>query len=307
MNIFNNYKLTQSQGMGRKKHLHIQDHSLIADNTRKAYVKGWQCFESYCHIKRLKSLPANTQTIRKFLIHKSADLSLGSLELYLSAINKTHVINSYPSFNSHLEVRNTMKGLARCNGRPVRRVKALLNTDLQTILDGLPQTLIGIRDAAILSVGFSAALRRSEICDLKFGDIEFIQSKVGMKMFLHIRRSKTDQTGLGYKIGVINGRCIKPVSRLKEWLRASKVEQGYLFRALKKGGAVKDTPLHHSDIPRLVKHYVNSINLNPKDYAGHSLRSGFITSAAIHKARLDKIMEISRHKSTDMVHELRTR
>ena len=177
----------------------------------------------------------------------------------------------------------------------------MLDTDLKLILDSLPSSLIGIRDAAVLAIGFSAALRRSEICALHLDDIEFVESSQESKMFINIRRSKTDQAGKGYKIGIIDGQNIKPITRLKDWLKASQIQDGYLFRALKRGGATKDTPLHHSDIPRLVKHYAASIGLNPEDYAGHSLRSGFITSAAIYRARLDKIMEISRHKSTDMV------
>ena len=155
--------------------------------------------------------------MRSFLTCKSANLSLGSLELYLSAVNKTHTVNGYPSFNGYPVIRNTVKELARSNGRPVRRVKALLNTDLLAILDKLPKTLIGVRDAAVLSVGFSAALRRSEICDLKLEDVEFISYDT--EMFLHIRRSKTDQTGLGYRIGVVDGRYIRPVSRPREWLK----------------------------------------------------------------------------------------
>lgn len=120
-------------------------------------------------------------------------------------------------------------------------------------------------------------------------------------MFLHIGRSKTDQTGKGYRIAVINGSKIRPISRLKRWLRTGQVRNGYLFRALKKGGGLKETPLCPSDIARLVKKYVSEINLPATEYAGHSLRSGFITSAVMHRARIDKIMEVSRHKNTDTV------
>ena len=293
-----NYQIIKNT---KTDYLYIQNYPAMAENTRKAYLKGWQCFEDHCHFLKVRSLPATVATVQSFLVHKSETLSLGSLELYLSAINKVHVINGCASFNSYLEIRHTMQSLARSNGRPVRRVKALLDTDLRLILDRLPPTPIGIRDAAVLAVGFSAALRRSEICALRFDDAEFIESSDGLKMFLNIRRSKTDQAGKGYRIGIIDGKNIRPVSRLQKWLESSQIEGGFLFRALKRGGSTKDTPLHHSDIPRLIKYYAAGIGLDPKDYAGHSLRSGFITSAAIYRARLDKIMEVSRHKSTDMV------
>ena len=277
----------------------IQNYPAMAENTRKAYLKGWQSFEDYCLVVGQRSLPASVLTVQNFLTFKAKKLSIGSLELHLSAINKMHTINGHPSFNSYLQIKHTLQDLARNNIQPVRRVKALLGEDLQLILKNQPENILGIRDAAVLAIGFSAALRRSEICALLFEDVEFIQS--GDKMFLHIRRSKTDQAGRGYKIGIIDGQNIRPVGRLKKWLEVSQVREGYLFRSLKKGGSIKDNPLHHSDIPRLVKQHTADIGLNPKEYAGHSLRSGFITSAAICRARMDKIMEVSRHKSTDMV------
>ena len=285
----------------KNTYIHIGECSSIAKNTQIAYTKSWQCFEKYCINHKVSSLPADEHVVKDFLIQKSSGLSSGSLELYLSSINKMHEINGYPSLNACPIVKETMRTLARRNNRSPRRVKALLNTDLVKILDLVAETKLGIRDAAILATGFSAALRRSEICALRFEDVEFIKHPSGTKMILHIRRSKTDQTGRGYRIGVPNGKNIHPVSRLKTWIESAAIDKGYLFRALKRGGGVKSTPLHHSDIPRLVKQYVAKINLNPEEYAGHSLRSGFITSAARHNARLDKIMEVSRHKSTDMV------
>ena len=280
--------------------VHFEDYSFIAENTKKAYIKGWDCFLDYCKIHQLESLPASVETVSKFLMHKASHLSMGSLELYLSAINKMHVINGHVSFNGYLEVRNVMRGLARHNYQPSRKVKALLNTDLEKILHIIPNTIIGYRDKAVLSLGFAAALRRSEICALSYEDVEFIETN-RHQMLLNIQRSKTDQLGVGYKIGIMDGNNIKPVSHLKRWLEVSNIQSGCLFRSLNRGGGIKDTPLHHSDMPRLIKHYGSLIGLDAKDYAGHSLRSGFITSATIYGARLDKIMEISRHKSTDMV------
>ena len=285
----------------KKQSVSVCNYPFLAHNTNLAYQKGWQSFTEFCNTRNLEALPAKKQTICDFLIFKSARFSTGTLDLYLSAINKVHAINRHPSFNSDLDVKNTLSFIRRSGDNAPRRVKALLNTDLQRILNKMPETLIAKRDAAILSIGFAAALRRSEICALKIDDIEFIEENNKSKILLNIRRSKTDQSGQGYKIAIMNGGKIQPIQKLLAWIQAGNIQQGHLFRSINKSGQVKVNPLHHSDIPRLVKYYVANIGLNPQEYAGHSLRSGFITSAAIHGARLDKIMEVSRHKNFNVV------
>ena len=116
-------------------------------------------------------------------------------------------------------------------------------------------------------------------------------------MFLTVRRSKTDQTGKGHKIAVPEGKVIRPIQRLDTWLLKSDIRRGPLFQSMKRGGHVQGKPLHHSDIPRLLKHYAAGIGLNPESVSGHSLRAGFVTSAVAHHARLDKIMEVTRHRN----------
>ena len=279
--------------------LHIQDYP-VSENTRRAYSQGWLRWEHYCRICKTKIFPAQVQNVSAFLTETAQTVSLSTLRLFLSAINKVHIENGHPSLSNDFRIKNIMRALARSSKRRPRKVKALLSSDLEAILQMRPATIIGMRDAAILAIGFAAALRRSEICNLKMEDIEFLQPDRD-KMLLSVKYSKTDQAAVGYKIAIINGDRIRPLEHLRHWLQASQIRQGFLFRSLKKGGGLKDTPLSHSDISRLIKHYVAKINLDAKEYAGHSLRSGFITSAVMHRARLDKIMEVSRHKNTDMV------
>ena len=169
--------------------------------------------------------------------------------------------------------------------------------------------LISLRDAALISIGFAAALRRSELCNIKVEDIEFVDSTGSPSddelncsfMYLTIRQSKTDQAGRGQRIPIVNGKQLHPVYRLKSWLEEANISEGFVFQTMHRGGSLRGRPLHHSDIPRLVKKYVNQIGLNANEFAGHSLRSGFITSAVIHNARLDKIMEITRHRNPSTV------
>ena len=120
-------------------------------------------------------------------------------------------------------------------------------------------------------------------------------------MWLTIRQSKTDQQGRGQRIAVQDGDGIRPIRRLKRYLGSSGITEGPLFQTMRRGGHLRGRPMHHSDIPRIVKQYAALIGLNPKDIAGHSLRAGFVTSAAVHHARLDKIMAVTRHRNPSTV------
>ncbi len=128
-----------------------------------------------------------------------------------------------------------------------------------------------------------------------------LKKKSDEGFLLHIRKSKTDRYGKGQKIAVLTGNSIKPIEHLYKWLQTSKIKDGYIFQTLERGGHASGRPLHHGDIARIVKRYTEQIGLDPSEFSGHSLRAGFVTSAAANHARIDKIMEITRHKSADMV------
>jgi len=124
-------------------------------------------------------------------------------------------------------------------------------------------------------------------------------------MLIHIRRSKTDPHGRGQKIAVIDGRAIRPLQRVADWLDAAGLRAApgasYLFQSMRRGGALTGRPLHPTDVPRIVKCCAARIGLDARDIAGHSLRAGFVTSAAAHNARLDKIMAVTRHRQVAAV------
>ncbi|MXZ37922.1 MAG: site-specific integrase [Holophagales bacterium] len=236
-------------------------------------------------------------------------LASGSIRICLAAINRKFKESDIDSPARHPRVAAVLQALRRRSDGPGRQVKALREHEIARILehcDALarrePYRLIAARDAALIAVGFAGALRRSEICDLRFGDVEFLgdPDKTG-GMYLHIRRSKTDQYGTGQRIAIPDGKLIRPVSRLHRWLTLSGIDGGPVFQAMRRGGRLQGRALCHSDTPRLVKRYVSAIGLDPGDYSAHSLRAGFVTSAAAHHARLDKIMEVTRHKSAGMV------
>lgn len=282
--------------------------SAIAPNTRMAYDKGWARFAAYCAAQDIVDpLSATPEAVADFLLDcavrpragNRAPLSMGTVNLYSHAIAKRFTDAGRRSPTREATVRATLRGLSRLVGSAPRRVMALREGHVRAMIGHCADSVIGTRDAALLALGFAAALRRSEICSLQVNDVHIMPAirKRPRHMFLTIRRSKTDQTGRGQRVAVPEGSRVRPIHRVEAWLAASEISLGPLFRTMKKGGAVQERPLHDSDIPRLVKHYAAKIGLDPREVAGHSLRAGFVTSAAAHHARLDKIMAVTRHTS----------
>ncbi len=280
--------------------------SELSDNTRKAYQKGWSRFMDYCVAEGIDDpLSVPPDRVARFFVRLATGASpksgvtpsMGTVMLYKSAVNKKYLEAGKPSPTSHPIVRATLKGLARLKGSSSRKVEALREYHIKAMLRACPNTLIGRRDAAIIAVGFAGALRRSEICDLIVDDVEFLDSRENDedRMWLTIRQSKTDQHGKGQRVAILDGRIIRPIEHLRLWLEGSGIAKGPLFQTMKRGGHLRGKAMHHSDIPRILRHYAALIGLDPKDIAGHSLRAGFVTSAAVHHARLDKIMEVTRH------------
>ena len=278
----------------------------LATNTRIAYQKGWSRFTDYCTKEYMVApLDASPDMVARFLVQlatwpspqSGTGLSMGTVMLYKSAINKKYIDAGKSSPTNHPVVRDTLKGLVRLKGTAGRRVEALREYHIQAMISACVDTTIGRRDAAIIAIGFAGALRRSEICGLMVEDVEFLDPTEGdrQRILLTIRRSKTDQQGKSQRIAIVDGVAIRPIHRLQLWLQTARIKHGPLFQTMKRGGHLQGKPLHHSDIPRLVKHYAERIGLDPKDIAGHSLRAGFVTSAAVHHARLDKIMAVTRH------------
>lgn len=282
--------------------------STMSENTRISYDLGWKRFEQYCKRNKCESLPAHHEDVAKFLIEAANTpgqhgkrRAFGTISTWRSAIGRKHTDKNFTSPTIHPHVNRVMKGVSRLINKKQRQVSALREYHIKEMIDKCPTSTIGYRDAAIIAIGFSAALRRSEICALKISDIEKIPDTKPSCVFVHIRQSKTDQAGEGQKVAIQEGSNIKPLFCLKKWLGASKIVDGYLFQTMTRGGKIRGRQMHHSDIPRIIKHYAKLIGLNPADFAAHSLRAGFVTSAAVAGARIDKIMEITRHKNPSMV------
>ena len=160
-----------------------------------------------------------------------------------------------------------------------------------------PDGLKGLRDQALLLLGFAGAFRRSELVALDVADLE--ETEEGMRVA--IRRSKTDQEGKGEIIAIVRGSVNCPVKAVKNWLQATSITEGSLFRSVTKGGRVGNSRLTDKSVAGIIKTYARRLGLNEADFSGHSLRSGFLTSAARRGASVFKMRDVSRHKSMDVL------
>ena len=278
----------------------------LAANTIIAYTKGWTLYASWCcdhDLPVFEATPHRIVDFFRYLDVSSRKLSLGTLTQYRSALTwqfRNQGFDSPPTRN--VEVDRYFRSLARRYGRRKRQVNPLLADHIESINVICPPTLIGIRDSALLSIGFAGALRRSELVALRLSDISVPDNRE-KGMFLKIRRSKTDQAGQGYEIPILDGVRIQAVTRLRVWIEAAKLggAETPLFQGVMRGGHANGKSLNHDSVSRIVKKYADQIGLDAAQYSAHSLRAGFVTSAAMAGARIDKIMDVSRHASTAMV------
>lgn len=292
--------------------------SALSENTRRAYERGWQEFTDWCQTHDITPMDATPEQVASFMVWiansprphstRAEYLTMGSLQVIKAAINRKFMDVNKPSPTRSGSVDSVMRGLTRIKGNKPRQVKALREVHIGKILriidasikrnirEGLPHERNArlFRDASLISLGFAGALRRSELIELQVDDIQRIPG-TPRRLLLEIRRSKTDQEGQGQTIPILEGEYIRAVSRLDEWLEMAGIDDGYLFQTMRRGGALRGNQMHSSDVPRLLKQYAALIGLNPDEIAGHSLRAGFVTSAAAHRAPLHKIMEVTRH------------
>lgn len=283
----------------------LVDHA-FAPNTRRAYVSSWRAFGVWCTARAIDRDASTPEIVATYLTSRlEQGLSVPAIVRAYSALaSNLREIQPQGPWAAGLRpeiIRRLMKGAGREYGRPSPKKKPLLPEHFMQLADparfDTTHWIESARNRALLLFGFAGGFRRSELVALDVSDLEL--SAEGARVL--IRRSKTDQAGEGAQIGVHRQRGdMCPVGALETYLRGGRVAQGPVFRQIHKG---RLTPKRLDDqaVARLVKAAVVSIGLDPAEYAGHSLRCGFVTAAAAAKADLDSIMNTTRHKSVEQV------
>lgn len=270
-----------------------------AENTKIAYASDWKHFEAWCNANDLGSLPATPQTIALYLTAHADELKVSTLQRRLASISAAHRQKEHNFDTRHPALREVWAGIRRAKGTAPATKTPTLTNDIIAMVSNLPDTLIGTRDRALLLIGFAGAFRRSELVALEVADLN---ASNGDGLIINLRRSKTDQEGRGRTVGIPFGTSplTCPVKALETWRALAGIDEGRIFRGVTRHGTVGNS-LTVRSVVRIVKQAAEGAGLDPADYAGHSLRSGFATSAAAAGASERSIMNQTGHKSLPMV------
>jgi len=285
-----NQIITNIKALQKETLLNLQNSK--ADNTVRAYKSDFNDFELFCAQNGFKSLPSEPKIVSLYLTYLSTkDLKMSTLKRRLVSIGVIHKLKGYYLDTKHPSIIENLMGIKRRKGSVQKGKKPLLINDLKKIIEVIDKSkekdIKKIRDKALILIGFSGGFRRSELVNIELEDIEFVSE--GVKLF--IKRSKTDQSGEGMikAIPYFENINFCPVKALKNWINTIELKKGKIFN------------ISDKNVSLIIKKYANYAGLDSRKYAGHSLRSGFATSAAESGAEERSIMAMTGHKSTEMV------
>ena len=275
-----------------------------SENTIRAYKSDFNDFGLFCAQNGFKSLPTEPKIVSLYLTHLSTkDNKIRTLKRRLVSIGVIHKLKGHYLDTKHPSIIENIMGIKRRKGSAQNGKKPLLINNLKLIINSIDQykkdEIKQLRDKSIILIGFSGGFRRKEIVSLNYDDLEFVSE--GLKITL--RKSKTDQFGEGSLKGLpyFDNSNYCPVISLQKWLNISKIKSGPVFRRFIKGSKISEKRLTDQTVALLIKKYLELAGINSRNFSGHSLRSGFATSAAESGAEERSIMAMTGHKSTEMV------
>ena len=275
-----------------------------ANNTVRAYKSDFNDFGLFCSQNGFKSLPSEPKIVSLYLTYLSTkELKMSTLKRRLVSIGVIHKLKGHYLDTKHPSIIENIMGIKRRKGSIQEAKKPILISTLKQIIDVIDkqnkQKIKKFRDRSIILIGFSGGFRRKEIVSLNYDDLDFVPE--GLK--INLRRSKTDQFGKGFTkaLPYFDNSQYCPVVSLKKYIEISKIKSGAVFRRFTRGSKLSENRLTDQTVALLIKEYLKLTGIDSKNYSGHSLRSGFATSAAESGAEERSIMAMTGHKSTEMV------
>jgi len=273
-----------------------------AGATRRAYESDWAIFTAWCAAHQLVALPATPEVVAVFASDQAVGgLNPATIGRRIAAIGHYHRAGGHPAptaLPTAGRLAEVLAGIRAEHGGAKRRKQPADAAALRNMLAGIEgEGLRAVRDRAILAVGMAAALRRSEIVALGVEHVGLVPE--GLR--LTIARSKTDRTGAGAVIAIPEGSRIRPKALLLAWMAAAGHASGPLFRRLSRSDALTEAAMSDRAIARLVQQHAAAAGYDPTQFAGHSLRAGFLTEGAAQGATIFKLQEVSRHKSVQVL------
>jgi len=294
--------ITDIKALQEETLLNLQNSKAI--NTIRAYKSDFKDFGLFCAKNGFKSLPTEPKILSLYLTYLSTkNVKMSTLKRRLVSIGVIHKLKGHYLDTKHPAIIENIMGIKRRKGNIQNGKKPLLINNLKLIINVIDQEknekIKKLRDRSIILIGFSGGFRRNEIVSLNYEDLDFVEE--GLK--INLRRSKTDQFGEGSVKGLpfFKNSQYCPVVSVRKWIEISKINSGPLFRRFIKGSKLSDKRLSDQTVALLIKDYLKIAGIESRNYSGHSLRSGFATSAAESGAEERSIMAMTGHKSTEMV------
>jgi len=261
----------------------------FAHNTRRSYLSTLRLYERFCTESGLN--PSEVGSVIAFCEHLAAQgRKIATIERHVAAIRVRYGIETE-------RLRMYLRGLRRTLGSAQSQKAPLTPKHLELIRWDSGRK--GLRDKALILVGFFGALRRSELVGLNIEDVEFTPEGA----ILTIRKSKTDQEGRGRAVAITYAKraALCPVRALQEYLAVRRLKGGEaLFTRMHHYTLTKDRLSAHA-VALIVKDYADRIGLDPRQFSGLSLRAGFVTTAALLGASEEEIALQTGHKSPTAV------
>jgi integrase len=293
-----------------------------ADRTRQSYGRAWAQFQAWCETRGAEALPASPDTLATWIVDLAdgttggKPLSRSTVNQYLSAVVLAHHTAGYPLDRKHPRIAAMWQGISRTKAKtqPRRKAEALMARELQELIEGLDQTkALDARDAALLTLGWAAALRRSELVGLDWaqqGDGAGFVTIAERGAVVTLSTSKGSQTE-AVTIVVPCEDMRTACDALERWVAVAGLQPGQpAFRPIDKGGTVAPDRLTDRSISRIVKARIRKLAIAKgktedeaetiaEAFSGHSMRAGYATTAGAHDEPAYRIQQRMRHKSAD--------
>ncbi len=262
-----------------------------ANNTLRAYQSDFRDFSIFCTKNGFSFMPTQPKIIALYITHLSKSFKFSTLKRRIASISVIHKLKGHYLDTKHPIIMENLLGIKRTLGSRQKAKKPILINDLKLIIKAIDEDKI--RDKALILLGFAGGFRRSELVNVYFQDIDFVPE--GVKIL--IRRSKTDQSGEGSikAIPYFENQEFCPVIALKDYLNKK------FLNSDKSKKDLKIFEITDKSVALIIKRYAEKAGLDSSKYAGHSLRSGFATTAAEFGAEERNIMAMTGHKTTQMV------
>jgi integrase len=284
-------------GQAALAHAETYARKAAAPATLRAYKADWAHYAAWCAEKEFVPVPAAPAVIGAYLASLAESHAPTTIRRRLAAIGKMHRFNDFPWNPAHLDIQEPLQGVLRTHGRPVQKAAPLTLERLRALVERCDSSNRGRRDRAMLLLGFTGALRRSELVALQVNDISEVQG--GLR--LRIARSKTDRAGEGAEIGLPRGKRREtcPVQAFEDWMAVARRKAGPLFRRISATDRIGDKALHPDAVRQILNRLVAKAGMHVEGFerlSAHALRVGFITETYAAGVRDEDIMRHTRHR-----------